>query len=85
MCLRLHVLCACTEDVLGSSVVPRAQNICPSQWFSVFPSFRKGVFQSFIGSPGLRAFVRAIGPFSVCLAGISVVRLLCLFVRSFIL
>ena len=28
-----------------------------------------------IGLPGLRAFVRAIGPFSVCLAGISLVRL----------
>ena len=25
--------------------------------------------------PGLRAFVRAISPFSVCLAGISLVRL----------
>ena len=44
-----------------------------------------GVFQPFVGSPGLRMFVRAIGPFSVFLAVISPVRLLGLFVRSYII
>ena len=33
-------------------------------------------------SPGLRVFVRAIGSFSACLAGISLVRLSRLFVPS---
>jgi len=53
----------------------------------LFPLFRKGtgVFQPFVGSSGLWAFVRTIGPFSVCLAGISLVRLLGLFVRSYII
>ena len=51
------------------------------------PSFCKGigVFQPFVGFPGLRVFVRAIGPFSVSLAGISLVRLLGLFVGSYII
>ena len=40
-----------------------------------------GVFQPFVGLPGLRAFVRAIGPFSVWLAFRSFDSW---FVRSFI-
>ena len=35
--------------------------------------------------PGLRAFVLASGPFSVCLAGILLVRLSCHFVRSYVM
>ena len=48
-----------------------------------FLDFKKDrCIKPLVESPGLRAFVRAIGPFSVCLAGILLVRLSVLFVRS---
>ena len=51
-----------------------------------FFSFRKGigVFQPFTGLSDLRKFDRDIGPFSLCLAGISLVRLSGFLVRSYV-
>ena len=41
----------------------------------LFDLKRDRCIQPFVELPGLQTFVRAIGPFSVCLAGISLVRL----------